>query len=165
EDGRGSGWVGRNVTDVSKLDASSSIDVAIRKARESADAKALEPGKYTVVLEPHAAAGLIPFMMYFLDPHPADEGRSLLPKKGGGNKLGEQVYDPRVSIWADPADPDALVLPWDGEGMARKRMPVIQDGKVANMLYSRYWAQQQGREAVATPGNLIMSGGSKSTAD
>src|SRR5690606_17180797 len=45
EDGRGSGWVGRNVTDVSKLDASSSIDVAIRKARESADAKALEPGK------------------------------------------------------------------------------------------------------------------------
>ena len=77
----------------------------------------------------------------------------------------EQVYDPRVSIWADPADPDVPVLPWDDEGLARKRMPVIQDGKVANLLYSRYWAQQQGREPVAAPGNLIMAGGTKSTAD
>lgn len=164
-DGRGSGWVGRNVTDISQFDAGRDIAVAIRKARESADARALEPGKYTVILEPHAAAGLISFMMYFFDARQADEGRSFLSKKGGGNKLGEQVYDPRVSIWADPADPDVPVLPWDDEGLARKRMPVIQDGKVANLLYSRYWAQQQGREAVARPGNLIMAGGTKSTAD
>ena len=165
EDGRGSGWVGRNVSDISKFDASRDIAIAIRKARDSAEAKALEPGKYTVILEPHAAAGLVSFMMNFFDARRADEGRSFLSKKGGGNKLGEQVYDPRVSIWADPGDADVPVLPWDGEGLPRRRMPVVQDGKVANLLYSRYWAQQQGKEAVAMPGNLIMSGGSKSTAD
>ena len=165
EDGRGSGWVGRNVTDISQFDAGREVAVAIRKARDSADAKALEPGKYTVILEPHAAAGLVSFMMGFFDARRADEGRSFLSKKGGGNKLGEQVYDPQVNVWADPGDADVPVLPWDGEGQARRRMPLIENGKVVNLLYSRYWAQQQGKEAAAMPGNLIMSGGSKSTAD
>jgi len=165
EDGSGSGWVGRNLDDVSKFNAGSDIRTAIRKASDSANAKALEPGKYTVILEPHAAAGLISFMMFFFDARQADEGRSFLSKKGGGNKLGEQVYDPRVSLWADPWDADAPVMPWDDEGLPRKRMPIIDKGKVAALNYSRFWAKQQGKEETATPGNLIMSGGDKSTAD
>ena len=163
EDGRGSGWVGRNVTDIGKFDAGDAI--ATRKARDSADTKALEPGKYTVILEPHAAAGLVSFMMNFFDARRADEGRSFLSKKGGGNKLGEQVYDPRVNMWADPWDADAPVEPWDNEGLPRTRMPIIDKGKVVALDYSRYWAQQQGKQATASPGNLIMSGGTKSTAD
>jgi predicted Zn-dependent protease len=164
-DGSGSGWVGRNLTDASSFDAGRDIRTAMRKAKTSADAKALEPGKYTVILEPHAAAGLISFMMFFFDARQADEGRSFLSKKGGGNKLGEQVYDPRVSLWADPADTDVPVMPWDGEGLPRKRIAIIDKGKIAALRYSRYWAKEQGKEADATPGNLIMSGGDKSTAD
>ncbi|MBD7986635.1 TldD/PmbA family protein [Luteimonas sp. Sa2BVA3] len=164
-DGTGSGWVGRNVTGIGGFEAGRDVRTAIRKAGASANARALEPGKYTVVLEPHAAAGLISFMMNFFDARQADEGRSFLSKKGGGNRLGEQVFDPRVSIHADPWDADAPVMPWDGEGLARKRMPIIDQGKVANLLYSRYWAQQQGRQEVAQPGNLIMAGGEASTSD
>src|SRR5690606_25632672 len=78
---------------------------------------------------------------------------------------GELVYDPRVNIWADPWDPNVPVLPWDGEGLARDRLPIVENGKVVNLLYSRYWAQQQGKAPVARPGNLIMPGGTKSTAD
>jgi len=165
EDGRGSGWVGRNVGDISTFDASSTVQTAIRKARDSADARALEPGKYTVILEPHAAAGLISFMMNFFDARQADEGRSFLSKKGGGNKMGEQVFDPRVNLTADPWDADAPVMPWDGEGLPRQPLKVIDNGKIAAMNYSRYWSKQQGRPEQATPGNLIMSGGTKSTAD
>ena len=165
DDGTGSGWVGRNVTDIGKFDAGDAIAIATRKARESSGAKALEPGKYTVILEPHAAAGLISFMMAFFDARQADEGRSFLSKKGGGNKLGEQVYDPRVSLWADPWDADAPVEPWDDEGLPRTRLPIIDKGKVAALNYSRYWAQKQGKQATAGPGNLIMAGGTKSTAD
>jgi Predicted Zn-dependent proteases and their inactivated homologs len=165
EDGRGSGWVGRSLQHASEFDAGREIEIAKRKALESADAKALEPGKYTVILEPAAAAGLISFMMNFFDARSADEGRSFLSKKGGGNKLGEQVYDPQVNLVADPWNEIGPVLPWDGEGMPRQRMPIIENGKVANMFYSRYWAQKQGKEAIARPGNLIMSGGTKSTAE
>ncbi|MDQ3038899.1 MAG: TldD/PmbA family protein, partial [Pseudomonadota bacterium] len=164
-DGRGSGWVGRNVRDVDDFRVERDIAVAIRKARDSAEAKALEPGKYTVILEPHAAAGLISFMMNFFDARAADEGRSFLSKKGGGNKLGEQVYDPRVSFHSDPWDKDVPVLPWDGQGLPRERGPIVTKGKVEALAYSRFWAQKQGKRAVGRPGNLIMSGGTKSTAD
>ena len=165
EDGRGSGWVGRNLKDASSFKAEQEIEIAKRKAIESAEAKALEPGKYTVILEPAAAAGLISFMMNFFDARSADEGRSFLSKKGGGNKLGEQVYDPQVNMYADPWHPDAPVLPWDGEGTPRERMAIIENGKVMNLNYSRYWAQKQGKTANARPGNLLMSGGSKSIAE
>ena len=165
EDGQGSGWVARNVADVSTFDAKKDIQTAIGKAKGSAGAKALEPGKYTVILEPHAAAGLVSFMMNFFDARAADEGRSFLSKKGGGNKLGEQVYDPRVSLHADPWDEDVPVLPWDGQGLPRERMPIVSKGKIEALNYSRYWAQKQGKRAVGRPGNLIMAGGTKSTAD
>ncbi len=164
-DGSGSGWVGRNLGDIGQFDASRDIRTAVRKASASANAKALEPGKYTVILEPHAAAGLISFMMNFFDARRADEGRSFLSKKGGGNKLGEQVFDPRVSIWADPWDAEAPVMPWDNDGLPRQRMAIIDKGKIAALNYSRYWAKQQGQPETATPGNLLMSGGDKSTAD
>lgn len=165
EDGRGSGWVGRNLQHADRFNASDEIEIAKQKALDSAEAKALEPGKYTVILEPAAAAGLVSFMMNFFDARSADEGRSFLSKKGGGNKLGELVYDPQVNLVADPWHPEAPVLPWDGEGMPRQKLDIIKDGRIANLLYSRYWAQQQGKQALARPGNLIMAGGSKSTAE
>ncbi|WP_394541258.1 TldD/PmbA family protein [Lysobacter enzymogenes] len=165
DDGRGSGWVGRDLTDADAFKADADIRIAMRKATESAEAKALEPGKYTVILEPHAAAGLISFMMNFFDARQADEGRSFLSKKGGGNKLGEQVYDPRVNFLADPWDPRAPVMPWDEEGLPREKMPIVENGKVVALDYSRYWAQKQGKRAVGKPGNLLMSGGDKTTAE
>ncbi len=164
-DGRGSGWVARNAADIGSFSADDAIQVAIQKARDSAEAKALEPGKYTVILEPAAAAGLINFMMFFFDARSADEGRSFLSKKGGGTKVGEQVYDPRVNIWADPWDPAAPVMPWDGEGLPREKHPIIKDGKVEYLQYSRFWAKEKGKRQVGQPGNILMAGGTKSTAE
>lgn len=164
-DGGGSGWVNRNLNDFSAFNPSADIEIAMRKASASVDARALEPGKYTVILEPAAAAGLISFMARFFDARSADEGRSFLSRKGGGNKLGEQVFDPRVSLVSDPWHPDLPALPWDGSGLARQRFTMVENGKVQNLSYSRYWARKQGKPEMASPGNLIMSGGTKSTGD
>lgn len=165
EDGQGSGWVARNLADAGRFKPDEEIRVAMQKAGDSVDAKALEPGKYTVILEPAASAGLISFMMFYYGAREADEGRSFLSKKGGGNRLGEQLFDERVTLYTDPGHEGAEVLPWDGEGLPRERMAYIDKGKVANMNYSRYWAQQQDRNPTANPGNLIMVGGSESTMD
>lgn len=165
EDGTGSGWVARNVGKLSEFSAEREIQTAISKAKGSRGAKALEPGKYTVILEPAASAGLISFMIGGFDARQSDEGRSFLTKKGGGNKLGEQVFDPRVSLHTDPWDADAGVLPWDGEGLPREKMMIIDKGKVSYLEYSRYWAKLKGKQAKGSPGNLIMAGGSKSTMD
>jgi len=165
DDARGSGWVARNLGDVSKFDVKSDIKTAMQKAKGSADAKALEPGKYTVIMEPAATAGLISFMMFGFDARQADEGRSFLSKKGGGNKIGEKVFDERVNLYADPWDAESAVVPWDEDGLPRTRTPIITKGVVDYLQYSRYWAQKQGKKAIGQPGNIIMTGGDKSTQD
>ncbi len=165
EDGRGSGWVASNVKDVAAFDPAADIQIAMRKAAASAEAQALEPGKYTVILEPAAASGLISFMMNFFDARSADEGRSFLSKQGGGNKIGDQIMDPRVNIYTDPRNPVVPTMPWDGDGLPRDRVKIIDGGKVANLQYSRYWAAKQGKPETAGWGNTIMEGGTKSTAE
>ncbi|WLI89366.1 TldD/PmbA family protein [Massilia sp. R2A-15] len=163
EDGRGSGWVTRSAGDVRKFDAREASEVAIEKALRSVDARALEPGRYTVILEPAATSELIGRMFGSFDARRADEGRSFLSKKGGGNRLGEKLFDEQVNIWADPWDKDVPVLPWDaGSMMARERTDVVRKGKIVSLDYSQYWAQKQGVKPTARHGNMIMSGGSKS---
>jgi predicted Zn-dependent protease len=164
EDGRGSGWVASNVKDIAEFDAARDVQVAMRKAAASVEAQALEPGKYTVILEPAAASGLVSFMMNFFDARAADEGRSFLSKQGGGNKIGEQIMDPRVNIYTDPWHPVVPAMPWDGTGLPREKVKIIDGGKVANLQYSRYWANKQGKPETAGWGNVIMEGGTKSTA-
>ncbi len=164
-DGKGSGWVARNLGDVSRFDAKGDIRTAIDKARRSVDARALEPGKYTVIMEPAASAGLISFMMFGFNARQADEGRSFLSKKGGGNKVGEKLFDERVTLYADPWEAGAEVMPWDNDGLARQRTPIVTSGRVDYLQYTRYWAKKQGKEAIGQPGNLIMVGGDKSTMD
>ena len=165
-DGRGSGYVARNTADVSTFDAKEAVAIAARKAKESVAAKALEPGKYTVILEPQA---LMP-MMYWLmsggfDAREADEGRSFLSKQGGGTRLGEKLFDERVTIYTDPWDAQAPVLPWNEEDTPRRRMPLVTRGRIDALQYSRYWAAAKGKTASGGTGNVIMAGGEKSTAD
>jgi len=165
DDGRGSGWVGYNAADLAGFAADREIQTAIRKASASNDVKAIEPGKYTVILEPVAAAGLIGFMLNYFGAREADEGRSFLSKKGGGNKLGEQVFGPQVNIYADPWDPVGAVMPWDDDGRPRERMDLVKEGKISALDYTRFWAQKQGKTAPGSFGNVIMAGGQKTTAD
>lgn len=164
-DGTGSGWVTRDFNDVSKLDTAEASRIAIDKAIMSKEAKAIEPGKYTVILEPAAASELLGNMFFNMGARQADEGRSFLSKKGGGTKLGEKLLDERVNIYTDPFNADVPASPWTGDGQARKKMDIISGGVVKNMFYDRYWASQKNVAPVPFPGNIIMEGGSASLDD
>lgn len=162
EDGTGSGWASRDFNDVRKLDTGAVSRIAIDKAVGSREARALEPGKYTVILEPDAAANFMGQMFFAMGARQADEGRSFLSKKGGGNKIGEQIFDERVNIYADPSHPEVPVAAWDGGGQPLNKLDVIKNGVVKNLFYSRYWAEQQDVDPVPQPNNLIFEGGKRS---
>ena len=163
EDGRGSGWVTRSANDARRFNAGEAAAVAIDKALRSVDAKALEPGRYTVILEPAATSEILGNMFSSFSARSADEGRSFLAKKGGGNRLGDKLFDEQVNIWADPWNPDVPVAPWDDNTMlARKRTDLVKNGRVAALGYSPYWAQKTGNAPTASHGNMIMAGGTKS---
>ncbi len=174
-DGLGSGYAIRDVNDVSKLSTKSATEVAMQKALASVNARALEPGKYTVILEPAASVDLLGNMMRSMDARNADEGRSFLSKKGGETRLGEKLFDERVTIYSDPANIEIPGSPFGGgggrfggggsDGRPQEKVAWIENGVVKNMYYSRYWAEKKGVKGVPPPSGFIMMGGTQSLAD
>ena len=102
EDGTGSGYATRDYNDVERFDSMAVSQISLNKAMMSKEPRAVEPGKYTVILEPAAAIGLIQNMMFNMDARQADEGRSFMAKAGGGTRIGEKIVDERVTIYTDP---------------------------------------------------------------
>ncbi|WP_216351063.1 TldD/PmbA family protein, partial [Mucilaginibacter polytrichastri] len=156
-----SGYAARGFTDVSKMDTASATKIASQKALSSANAKAIEPGKYTVILEPVAGVYMLENMFRF-DARSAEEGRSFLSKKGGGTRLGEKLVDEKVNIYSDPFNTELPGPTWSNEGQRLERTDWIKGGVVKNLSYSRYWAQKKGVQPVPNPSNIIMDGGTTS---
>lgn len=165
EDGKGSGYATRGYNDVTKLDTKTATKIATDKSIKSATAKAIEPGKYTVILEPAASAVLLERILFGLDARQADEGRSYLSKPGGQTRLGEKLMDERVTIYSDPLHPELPTSTWNGDGRPQEKINWIEKGVIKNLTYSRYWAQKKGVKAVPGPDAFIMQGGTASLED
>jgi len=164
-DGTGSGYVQRDYNDVAKLNTASASAIAINKAIQSREPKAIEPGKYTVILEPSASVGLLSNMMRSFAARSADEGRSFLSKTGGGTRKGEKMFDERVTITSNPAHPEIPSSPWAGDGRPQFPVTWIDKGEVKHMYYSRYWAKKNDTQAIPPPAGFVMAGGEDSIDD
>lgn len=162
KDGTGSGYATRGYNDITKLDTKKATQVATDKAIKSVKARAIEPGKYTVILEPAAVAVLLENIFFRLDARQADEGRSFLSKAGGGTRLGEKLVDERVNIYSDPLNPELPTSTWNGDGRPQEKVSWIEKGVIKNLSYERYWAEKKGVKAVPGPNAAIMEGGTKS---
>ncbi|OOQ59161.1 TldD/PmbA family protein [Mucilaginibacter pedocola] len=160
-DSQGSGYSTKGFNDVAKMDTLAFTKIAAKKASGSANARAIEPGKYTVILEPAAGIVLLEQLYGGLDARSADEGRSFLSKPGGKTKLGEKLVDERINIYTDPWNPELPSSSWSGDGQPQVKRSWIEKGVVKNLTYSRYWAQKKGVAPIPYPGNIIMDGGTQ----
>ena len=164
-DGTGSGWGGVYSHRVGEVDATAIARTAVDKAVRSKGARKLDPGRYTVILEPSAVGGLLQFLSFSLDARRADEGRSFFSKPGGGTKVGDKIFPELVTFRSDPADPASPSAPFDGEGFPLKAVSWIDKGTIAALRYSRYWADKQKQTPTGNPGNYHLLGGTASAAD
>jgi predicted Zn-dependent protease len=158
-DGTGSGWAGASTNDFSKIDSAALGRRAADKARRSTNAVAIEPGRYTVVLEPTAVGNLVQLIAGALDARSADEGRSFFSKPGGGTKIGMKVLDERVTLISDPLDPDTPGQTFSPDGLPLSRRVWIEKGVLKTLSYDRYWAQKQNMSANAGSGGGRGGGG------
>ncbi|MEO6444229.1 MAG: TldD/PmbA family protein [Gemmatimonadaceae bacterium] len=161
-DGTGSGWAGAEHNDAGEVDYAAISQRAIEKARASRSPVAVEPGRYTVILEPQAVGDLAQLIGFYADARATDEGRSPFVKQGGGTKIGEKILDERVNIYADPYDPMVRAQPFDGDGLPLGRQEFIQNGVLKTLYYSRFWAKKKGVPPTGAPTSFLMSGGSAS---
>jgi predicted Zn-dependent protease len=164
-DGTGSGWAGADHPDWSQVDVKAVAQHAIEKARLSRNPVAIEPGRYTVILEPQAVGDLVQLLAFALDARSADEGRSAFSKQGGGTKIGEKVVDERVTLLSDPADPQLLSNTFDGQGLPAHRQLWIENGILKKLSYSRFWAQKKNQQPNAGTNAVKLVGGTQSIDD
>lgn len=166
QQGTGSGYVSKSYNDASKLDTLALTKIAAFKANGSAGARAIEPGKYTVILEPLAASDMMGNMFGGFDARNADEGRSYMSKKGGGTRLGEKLFDEKVTLYSDPLHPDLPFATYSGDGRPQQRTVWVEKGVVKTLAYSRYWAEKKGVIAPPpAPNRIVMEGGTSSLED
>ncbi|MEO7101853.1 MAG: TldD/PmbA family protein [Gemmatimonadaceae bacterium] len=164
-DGTGSGWAGAEVNDWAKMDFAALGQHAVEKARASRTPVAVEPGHYTVVMEPQAVGDIVQLIGGYSGAREADEGRSPFVKTGGGNKIGMKIVDSRVSIISDPFDPDLRGQPFDGDGLPLGRQVWIENGVLKQLYYTRFWARKQNAVATGAPSTFKMTGGTTSVDD
>jgi predicted Zn-dependent protease len=153
------------------IDVAELAGQAAAKAESSAHPRDLQPGRYTVILEPAAAADLLMGLIISMSARSVDEGRSFLSKPGGGSRVGEKVFADGVTLRSDPFDPRNPGTPWawaGGDFWARepavlpaRRTTWIENGVVRTLLVDRYWAQKTKVEPVPLSGGFTMEGSDK----
>jgi PmbA protein len=132
-----SGWQKANSPNVAHLDAVTLAEIAARKAFESAGPREIPAGKYTVILEPAAVLDIVGFMFYDFGGLAILDQRSFL-----NNRVGTKLFGENIDIWDDVSHPLQSGAPFDGEGIRRQRVQLVENGVVKRLVYARATAEK-----------------------
>jgi predicted Zn-dependent protease len=168
QDDPAASWAKANAGNVKNFDPQQLARRASDKARMAKDAQELAPGKYTVILEPAAVLDLVGFLFYDFAATALADQRSCLLKR-----IGKPLFGKNISITDDVYHPQQLGAPFDGEGIPRQRVSLVQNGIPRNLVYSRASAKKSGKKPTGhgfalpneygeAPMNLVFSGGDSS---
>ncbi len=167
------GYASALALDFDDLDFEALGREAVEKCQRSQHPRNLEPGEYTVILEPYAVQDFVQMMSWTgFSAVALQEGRSFMV-----GKLGTQIVDPRISIWDDGLSPEGIPLPFDFEGVPKKKVDLIQEGVASGVVYDSYRAgKEEGQVSTGhalpapnsfgpMPLNLFFAGGKSTPAE
>jgi predicted Zn-dependent protease len=161
-------WAKANSADVHAFDPQNLAERACEKAHLAVNARELVPGPYTVILEPAAVLDLVGFLFYDFAATALQDKRSCL-----NERMGKQLFGQNISISDDVYHPLQQGAPFDGEGMPRQRLLLVDRGIPKNLVYSRAAAKAARKQPTGhgfalpneygeAPMNLVFSGGDSS---
>ncbi len=164
----GSGWAKGNFTSVRELNVEELAARACEKALANREPQELAPGRYTVILEPAAVLDLVGFLFYDF------AGTAVLDKRSCfTDQVGKKVFGDNISISDDVYHRWQAGAPWDGEGIPRQSVQLVELGVLKNLVYARHTAKKMNSAATGhgfplpneygeAPMNLVFAGGSTS---
>ncbi|HVX68007.1 MAG TPA: TldD/PmbA family protein [Bryobacteraceae bacterium] len=164
-DGKSSGWAGRPAVRIGEIDGAEVAERAAGKCARWRNPVRLEPGRYTVVLEPNAVCNLVGFLGgAAMSARDAEQGNSFLSRKGGGTLTGEKLFPEAITLRSDPFEPRLVSAPWSGgeDPLPTRKLTWIDRGVVRNLYYDRYWAGKKGKSATPFASSLVLEGGDAS---
>jgi len=159
-DETGSGYARMQSQAFRSLDLREAAAIAVKKATASRNAAERKPDEYPAILEPLAVSDLLG--TFDFDARRAEEGRSVFSAADGKTRVGEQVFDKRLGMRADPANPLVPSTPYDDGGYPIQAATFVEKGVLKTLSSSRFWAKKQEREPGPFASNLILEGGEKS---
>ena len=135
-DNGASGYANIITRDTTDIDPRALADEAIEKCLKSFDPIAIDPGDYTVILEPYAVGTLMSFLGYIgFGALAVQEGRSFMC-----DKIGQKITGENITIWDDALEPSGLPTPFDYEGVPKKKVMLIENGIAKGVVYDSYTA-------------------------
>ncbi len=133
-----SGWAQSYSRNAKDIDAKEVAEKAVNKALLSAEKTELPPGEYTVILEPAAVADLVLFLAFL-----GFGAKTLVSRRSFmADKIGEKIVGGNITITEDPFHPRINYMPFDYEGVPKKKVPLIENGIARGVVYNRYYANQ-----------------------
>jgi len=161
-------WAKANAADVRNIDPLALAERASKKGRMATNAVELAPGRYTVILEPAAVLDLVGFLFYDFSATAVSDKRSCL-----NGRIGKPLFGKNISVWDDAYHPGQLGTPFDGEGIPRQCVTLVESGVPRNLVYSRSSAKREKKKPTGhgftlpneygeAPMNLVFSGGKSS---
>ena len=161
-DGSSSGWAGAVARDWSRIDPRRIAERAVAIARRAERPVALEPGRRTAILGPVAVAQMTRAMAGAYSAPEVLSGNSPLsdPSAASKSKIGQRVFDARLRVVSDPADPDGGFLPFyfttDAAGIARQPIVWVEGGVLKSLAYDIEMAVKKGVKHAPQPSTIRM---------
>ncbi len=135
-----SGWQKASSPDVANLDPLALAETAAKKAVDSARPKEIPAGKYAVILEPAAVLDIVGFMFWDYSGMAILDQRSFL-----SGRIGTKLFGDNITIWDDVGHPLQSGAPFDGEGVQRQRITLVENGVINRVVYARATAERMKR--------------------
>ena len=164
-----SGWAKSNSPDIRELDPLALAESAGRKAADSRQPREIPPGRYTAILSPSAVLDLVGFLFYDF------AGTAVLDKRSCLNgRIGKKLFGDNITIWDDAYHPLQTGPAFDGEGVPRQKVLLVDRGVPKNLVYARATAKKMKAKPTGhgfslpndfgeAPMNLVFAGGDQST--
>ena len=163
-----SGWAKASAVSRESFDPLALARSAAEKARLSHDPQEIAPGRYTVILEPAAVLDLVGQIFGDFSATAVADSRSFLT-----DRLGKKLFGDNIQILDDVAHPLQAGVPFDGEGVGRRKLTLVEAGVPRDLAYARSSAQRAGVEPTGhgfplpnevgeAPLNIVIAGGSTS---
>ena len=170
KDGGGSGWAGiTGVKDTGLIDPVQLTETAADKAIKSQKARALEPGRYTVILEPRPAARFLSLMTGLFNARTVEGpvGNYFSGKERGTTRIGEKVFGEQFTLKSDIGNPILRQSPIGTDGLPARDVPWVEKGVLRNLYYDRQWAIREKKEPTpsSTSNSLVLEGSNMTIAE
>jgi len=160
-----SGWAKKTAPDVREIDTSALATRSARIAEKSRDPKELPAGKYTTILEPAAVLDLLGFLFWDFSGQSVRDQRSFLT-----GRIGKKLFGDNIHVTDDAYHPLQFGAPFDGEGVARKSLSLVDGGVPKDLAYARQTAKAMSVEPTGhgfplpnehgeAPLNIVVAGG------